>query len=301
MNIDYIEAFMYAVHFKSIHKAADALFLSQPTVTARIKTLERELGAELFERSGRGIILTEKGRDFIPFAEQIIRTFEQGKKQLKKGSNLEEMVIGANLITSQYFIPFALPLWKKKHPSILFKFISASNEALVDKLLRKEIDVAFLKKDSHQSLEQVQFLDNSIRLVVKPEHSLAGIQKLTVQQLAKEPLVFFECGAFDWNRVHKIFEIAKVEPRIEFQIGHLEVAKSLIKSGNGIGFLPYLCIKEELDKGELVEIDVTHLLHLTQKIYGTYYSSNRPFLWDDIVSSIELFQHDAVLSGKLAD
>ena len=116
MNIDHIEAFMYVVHFNSIHKAADALFLSQPTVTARIKTLERELDSELFERQGRGIILTEKGKEFIPFADQIIRTFQQGKKQLKKGSNQEEITIGANAITSQYFLPFAIPLWKKANP-----------------------------------------------------------------------------------------------------------------------------------------------------------------------------------------
>ena len=74
MNIDHLEAFMYVVHLKSIHKAANALFLSQPTVTARIKTLERELSTELFTREGRGLILTEQGRAFIPFAEQIIQT-----------------------------------------------------------------------------------------------------------------------------------------------------------------------------------------------------------------------------------
>ncbi len=74
MNIDHIEAFMYVVHYKSTHKAADALFLSKPTVTARIKILDRELETELFERRGRSIVITEKGRGFVPFAEQIIRT-----------------------------------------------------------------------------------------------------------------------------------------------------------------------------------------------------------------------------------
>ena len=80
MNIDHIESFMYVVHFSSVHKAAKALFLSQPTVTARIKTLERELDIELFERQGRGIVLTEKGKEFVPFAEQIIHTFNKGRR-----------------------------------------------------------------------------------------------------------------------------------------------------------------------------------------------------------------------------
>ena len=64
MNIDHIEAFLYVVHYKSIHKAANALFLSQPTVTARIKSLERELGVELFYRDGRSVSVSEKGKIF---------------------------------------------------------------------------------------------------------------------------------------------------------------------------------------------------------------------------------------------
>ncbi|OAH54327.1 MULTISPECIES: LysR family transcriptional regulator [Bacillaceae] len=294
MNLDHIEAFTYVVHFKSFHKAADALFLSQPTVTARIKTLERELDTELFERQGRGITLTEKGKAFIPFAEQIIRTFQQGKKQMKKRTNQEEFVIGANLVTSQYFIPFALPLWKKAHPDLRFKFISASNEVLMDKLLQKQLDIAFMKELSHDALQNQEVLDNSVRLVVRSGHPFQFHPKLTAQLLAVEPIVFFECGSFDWNRVHKTFEVANIEPRIEFQVDHLEVAKSLIQSGSGIGFLPYLCIKSELEQGTLAEVDVSHLLKLKQSIYAAYYGTEPPFLWQDVLSSIEQFKENTV-------
>lgn len=62
MNIDHFEAFMYVVHLESIHKAAEALYLSQPTVTARIKSLERDLGIELFLRKGRSLTLSEEGK-----------------------------------------------------------------------------------------------------------------------------------------------------------------------------------------------------------------------------------------------
>ncbi|MEH7482113.1 LysR family transcriptional regulator, partial [Neobacillus drentensis] len=131
MNIDYLEAFMYVVHLESIHKAAEALYLSQPTVTARIKTLERDLGIELFLRKGRSLRLSEEGKAFIPYAEKILFTYHQGKKLLKKEDNPEEIVIGANIITSQYFIPFALPFLKKANPQLRFKFFSAPNEVLL--------------------------------------------------------------------------------------------------------------------------------------------------------------------------
>lgn len=297
MNIDHIEAFMYVVHFNSIHKAADALFLSQPTVTARIKTLERELDADLFERQGRGIILSEKGKSFIPFAEQIIRTYQQGKKQLKKGTVQEELTIGANMITSQYFIPFALPLWKKANPNLRFKFISAPNDVLVDKLLQKQVDIAFMKDVTHNSLRNYEILDNSVRLVVYPGHPFQFKTELTAQELAIEPMVFFECGAFDWSRIHKIFEVANIEPHIEFQVDHLEVAKSLILSRSGIGFLPYLSIKNELAQGNLVEVDVSHLIKIKQHIYLTYlnYGEQAPLLWNDILLSVGEFEKNSYI------
>jgi DNA-binding transcriptional LysR family regulator len=292
MNIDHIEAFMYVVHLNSFHKAAEAMFLSQPTVSARIKTLESELDSVLFERQGRGIILTEKGKAFIPFADQIIRTFHQGKQQLKTGSELEEITIGANIITSQYFIPFALPLWKKENPNLRFKFISATNDALMEKLLQKQVDIAFMKDITHSGLQNYKTLDNSIRLVVYPGHPFQLRTGLTVQELAMEPLVFFECGALDWNHVHKIFEVSNVEPRIDFQVDHLEVAKSLILSRSCIGFLPYLCIKKELEQGTLIEVDVSHLIKIKQHIYLTHlnHGMESPLLWKDILLSIRKFE-----------
>lgn len=291
MNIDHLEAFMYVVHLESIHKAAEALFLSQPTVTARIKTLERDLGIELFLRKGRSLVLTEEGKAFIPYAEQIIRTYDQGKKLLKREDNPEEFVIGANIITSQYFIPFTLPFLKKANPQLRFKFFSAPNDVLLDKVLQKQVDIAFMKDVSHRGIQKEELLNNSVRLVVYPGHSFQFEEKISVQQLAIEPMVFFECGAFDWNRVHKLFEVANVKPNIEFLVDHLEVAKSIILSKNAIGFLPYLCIKEELERGELIEIDVSHFLQINQHIFAIQLNNGNvpPNLWNDILLSVKEF------------
>ena len=297
MNIDHLEAFIYVVQLESIHKAAEALYLSQPTVTARIKTLERDLGIDLFLRHGRSLTLSEEGKSFIPYAEQIIRTYQQGKKLLKREDNPEEIVIGANIITSQYFIPFALPFLKKANPHLRFKFFSAPNEVLLDKLLQKQVDIAFMKEVTHRGIQKHELLNNSVRLVVYPGHSFQFQETLSVQQLALEPMVFFECGAFDWNRIYKLFEVANVNPRIEFLVDHLEVAKSIILSNNGIGFLPYLSVKQELDQGKLIEIDVSHILQINQHIFATHLNNGfvYPKLWRDILLSVKEFEKKSML------
>lgn len=275
LNIDQLEAFIYVVQLKSIHKASKALYLSQPTITARIKSLERELNVELFTRQGKHLILNQNGKDFMPYAEQILQTFRQGKNQIRKKTNQNEIVFGANFITSNYFIPHALVTWKKENPNLSFKFVSGSNEELIAKLLNHEIDFAFTKQLTNEKVEQQVVLDNSVQLVVYPEHPFTQGEHVTIKKLAEESLVFFECGAFDWNFIYKLFELEHVEPNIEFQVDHLEVAKSIIKNKQSIGFLPLLSVKNEVEKGELIVIHSPDLIAIKQQIYLTYIQPNR--------------------------
>lgn len=83
MNIENIEAFVYINHYGSFNKAADVLYISQPTVTARIQSLERELDCKVFDRLGKQINLTDKGRQFLPYAQQILQVYQNGKHQLQ--------------------------------------------------------------------------------------------------------------------------------------------------------------------------------------------------------------------------
>lgn len=83
MNIDHIESFLYVIEYKSIHKAAQALFLTQPTISARIKALENSLGTQLFIRKGRSLILTEQGQSFIPYAQKIVDTYRKSQLHMQ--------------------------------------------------------------------------------------------------------------------------------------------------------------------------------------------------------------------------
>lgn len=83
MNIENIEAFVYINHYGSFNKAAEVLYISQPTVTARIQSLERELDCRVFDRLGKQISLTDKGKQFLPYAQQILQIYQNGKYQVQ--------------------------------------------------------------------------------------------------------------------------------------------------------------------------------------------------------------------------
>lgn len=287
LNIANLETFIYVVRLKSIHRASEALFLSQPAVTARIKSLERDLDTELFTRHGRQLKLNEQGHKFLPYAQQILQTLKEGREKLVKQTKKNEIVFGANPISSQYYITKAFASWRKSHPNLHFKFISKTHDELMTLLLNDELDFAFLGEVANSGVYQESVLDNSIRLIVYPDHPFAKKMTVTIQQLANEPLVFFECGTFDWDLVYKMFEVEGLKPNIVFNVNFLEVAKSLIKSEQGISFLPYLCVKDELEKGELLEVKFEQFNKIKQNIYLTYVSDvSVNILRDSIEESI---------------
>lgn len=298
MNIDHIEAFLYVVHYKSIHKAANALFLSQPTVTARIKSLERELNVELFYRDARSVILSEKGKDFLPFATQIVQTFQQGKKQLQETQTTNEVCIGTNGVTAQYFLAYALPKWKESFPHMRFQIITGSTTILLEKLQSHQIDIGFMQYVHQQGVCNELLLSNAVKLVMHRDHPLIQGVVLKAKELAQQKMVFFECGAFDWNYVHKMFEVEGVSANIEVRTDHLEVAKAFIRTKGYMSFLPHLCVKNELESGEFVEIDVKHLFDMNQHIFLTYLKKDtlEPAFWDNILNTAIQFENTQTFS-----
>ncbi|WP_159887417.1 LysR family transcriptional regulator [Paenibacillus puerhi] len=263
MNIENIEAFIYVVHFGGFKKAAHALFLSQPAVTARIQSLERELDLQLFERNGKLISLSEDAKQFLPYAEQILGTYRKSIKHLRKSASPDVLRIGCTSLLSQYVIPDLLPLFRKRYPDVRFKLVTDTNEQILEKLLNKELEYGLVKSLTHPNIEATRLFENHIVLAVRPDHPFAAKKTATLKELASQAIVFYECGSLDWTALHRMFESSGTVPRIEAQLDNLEAAKSLVSDGAGVGFLPELCIRKELADGRLKPITITSVAHLS--------------------------------------
>lgn len=271
MNIENIEAFVHVIHFNSFNKAAEALFLSQPSVSARIQSLERELDVKLFDRVGKQFTLTEKGKQFLPYAQQILQSYKKGKQQLKYQQTLHELRIGCSVSAASYLLPVILPYLRQEHPQLRIKLVTASSEIIAKLLQEKEVDLGLVRNISHPLLDSFLFYEDQIRLYVDRDHPFARRGEVTMEEVVREPLIFFECGSIDWMRLHRIFETLDHRPLIQYELDNLETAKKLVLAGMGIGFLPELCAAREASEGLLVPVAVqslgrqslrTHLLTL---------------------------------------
>ncbi|MDR9856029.1 LysR family transcriptional regulator [Paenibacillus sp. VCA1] len=258
MNIENIEAFVYINHYGSFNKAADVLFLSQPTVTARIQSLERELDCKLFDRFGKQIHLTDKGKQFLPYAQQILQTYQKGKHQLhSKRIVPNELRIGCTVSVSNYLMPYLLTQLSERFADIKFKITTATTDELAGKLASGELDLAFVRKLMNPAFQSYSFFEDPIRLYVYKEHPLATAGRASIRDIRHEKLIFFECGSLDWLRIHRVFESLEQPPGIVYQVDNSETAKKLVLRRAGICFLPGLCVQQEVEAGLLVPVDIT--------------------------------------------
>jgi DNA-binding transcriptional LysR family regulator len=260
MNIENIEAFVYVFHYGSFNKAAEVLFLSQPSVTARIQSLERELDCRLFDRLGKQVQLTEKGRQFLPYAQQLLQVFQKGKQHIQKKRTLpHELRIGCTVSVSNYIIPELLPKLKVEYPGLQIKVTTAITDDIVSKVLNRELDIGFVRNVSHPYLQSVKYYVDPIRLYAYANHPLAGKTEVSVELIVDQPFVFFECGALDWLRIHRVFQSLNKPPAIEIHTDNAETAKKLVLNQAGICFLPGLCVRKEVQEQLLFPIDVAEV------------------------------------------
>ncbi|MDQ6419314.1 LysR family transcriptional regulator [Paenibacillus sp. LHD-117] len=252
MNIENIEAFVYVIHFGGFNKAAEALFLSQPSVTARIKSLEQELNCKLFERAGKQVQISEDGKRFLPYAQQLLLVYKTGKLQIhQKKSQQNEYRIGCTVSAANYVIPDLLPYLNERFPLASYKLVTGTSDDIVAKVLNKDVDIALVRKAHHPGLQSVKFYVDPIRLYVYQDHPFLRQERITVEEVAEQPLVFFECGSLDWLRIHRVFESLEQPPNIRIQTDNSEMARKLIVRKSGIGFMPGLSVRQEVSAGML--------------------------------------------------
>ena len=282
MNIDNLEAFVSVNHFGSANKAAKVMFLSQPSVTARIQSLERGLDVELFERVGKSLKLTDEGKEFLPYAESIIQTYKDGKKWLRAKGATDQLVIGCTGLVSNYLIPRILPNFEQDHPNVQIKLVTDSSEAIENKVRNREVDLGFIRASYYVASHSTMVFKSPIRLFVQQDHPFTQMNHVNVEELAEQRIVFYECGSLDWTAIKNLFQNLYHKPNIAYEVDSLETAKELILSAAGIGFLPEICVRKEVASGELAMINIPVLSNISLKTKMIYNRDDKPIYYDEL-------------------
>src|SRR5256885_2908867 len=192
-QLQQIEGFLEIARRGSVSRAAEALYITQPTLTARLQGLERELGAKLFVRTPRGMRLTEAGHAWVPFAERAMRALVEGRDALEQvmTASAGHLVIGSAPAVSIYVVPGLLEKFVAAHPRVEVSVRTGHSEDLVDLVLPEEVQVGLGREIHHPDLELRPFHKAMLVLVCAQDHAFTGRRAVTMAEVTNEKLITF--------------------------------------------------------------------------------------------------------------
>jgi DNA-binding transcriptional LysR family regulator len=259
MLLVHIEGFLEVARLNSVSRAAESLYVTQPTLTARLHSLERELGERLFVRARHGMRLTEAGRAFIPYAERAVRALREGRRaieDLESGSSGQLQVAAAPAV-STYILPAVLESFVAAHPRVEVAVRTGHSEDVLRMVLNDEAQIGLGRALRHPEIQLQPFYEEELILVVAPDHPFGRQGRVAMAELGSEQLIMFDRTSSYYEITHAAFLAAGVTMRGLMELDNIEAAKKMVERGLGVALLPSTAVSRELAAGVLSRVEVS--------------------------------------------
>ena len=260
MEIPQVEAFLAVGTFGGFRRAAAALRLTQPAISARIRALEDSLNVRLFERGrqGHGLALSAAGRALRPHAEQLLQSVALARQAVHdiRPASGGAIQIAAVLSICTYLLPDVLKRFQTAHPSVMITVRSGHSKEVLEMVLRGEAEIGLARSLHHPEVETVSLRDDPLVLVGRATSWPTNERRARLEQVADRPLIFFDRGSSDWTLTQGLFRRAGLVPNVALEVETIETAKRMVERGMGLAFLPHLAVSRELRRRSLVAIEI---------------------------------------------
>ncbi len=244
-----VEGFLEVARRGSVSRAAEALFITQPTLTARLHGLERELGAPLFLRTPHGMRLTDAGKAWVPYAERALRALAEGRDALEQvmSASAGHLMIAAAPAVSTYVLPQLLEKFVATHPRVEVSVRTGHSEDVVELVLRDEVQLGLGRAIRHPDLELRRFHTEELVLVCAPDHAFTKRRSVTMVEVAREKLIMFDRTSSYYEITQAAFLSAGTKLRGLMELDSIEAAKKMVERGLGVALLPRTAVAREIE------------------------------------------------------
>ena len=241
MNINYLKDFVILAKHNNYLEAAEELFIAQSTLSKHIQLLEKELDVKLFIRTTRNVQLSPYGKEYLPYAEELVRYYEESLTDLNqfKDKLLQTITIGTIPIMAPYGITQAIMNFRKMYPQTNVHVIEADSQKLLNFLEIGECDIAFIREEPkvNEKLAKIHFSNDHLVAVLPQAHRLAKSERITLSELADESFLFLNQGTVMYDLSVNACRNAGFEPSIAYTGKRSENILDLVKEGMGISLL----------------------------------------------------------------
>jgi DNA-binding transcriptional LysR family regulator len=251
MEVRQLQIFQALAEELNFTRTAERVHTVQSNVTAQIKALEEELGAPLFDRLGRRVMLTDAGRRFQPFAEQALAAMEQGERAIcNEPSGPLRISAPESILT--YRLPVVLRNFRRKFPHVEISFRSHVETSLANELETGKLDLVInmCDKPSNPAHKSVRFHTERIFLLAEPGHPFAKRRTIKPSDLAGQQLLLTESGCGYRAKLDKILAMQNIRPGHITEFSSVEAIKQCVSAGMGLALLPAIVVARELRQNQ---------------------------------------------------
>ncbi|ORJ59576.1 selenium metabolism-associated LysR family transcriptional regulator [Geothermobacter hydrogeniphilus] len=262
MDIKRLTLFCRIVELKSFTRAAEAVHLSQPSVSEQLRLLEESVGERLLDRMGREVVPTPAGRKLYPYARQILQLREEARQAMAtfRGELAGTLSIGASTIPGTYILPGVIQQFRQQYPACRVSIRTAGSGAIVQGVLEGDYEFGLTGSRFREARCAFEPLwDDQLAVILPVGHPLAGLPELPPEQLGNLPFVQREVDSGTRVFSETALREAGCDPgslRIVAEFGSNEAVRQAVLAGLGAGILSLRAVASELDRGELVALPI---------------------------------------------
>lgn len=282
MDLRQLETFVTVVKLKSFSKAADKLFITQPTVTNHIQNLENELGTILINRNGKSISLTNAGNLLYKNALNIINSFEMTKFQLEtfKGQIQGHLDIASSSVPRKYLLPALISEFLSNYPDVSFTVLDKDSKEVVSSILEGEYDFGIVGANFEgHNLEYINIMEDNLILMAPPNFMphLDNYSYIELNDIINCNFIFREEGSGTRETIIKALYDKGADMddiKVVATIEDSESIKELVSLGAGVSFISEKSVEDDLKIGKYKVLKVKDL-NINRKFYFVYHKKRQ--------------------------
>lgn len=244
----------------SFTRAAEELFITQPTVSSQVKQLTTSVGLPLFEQIGKRLYLTDAGEELLLTCQDIFERLNNFEIKIAdlKGTKQGQLNL-AVITTAKYFIPRLLGSFCQNYPGIDVALQVTNHQEIQQRMLANKDDLYVVSNPSNDiDLTTRPFLNNPLVVVARKDHPLANKKNIELKELNNQPFIMREQGSGTRESIVDLFTKNNLAVKVKLELGSNEAIKQAIYGGLGISILSEHCLISEGISGELTVLDFKH-------------------------------------------
>jgi LysR family cys regulon transcriptional activator len=252
-----------AHHDLNVSATAQSLFTSQPGISKQIRLLEDELDVEIFARSGKHLThVTQVGEVIIEMAGEILREVNAIKQVAQEYSNEKEgsLSIATTHTQARYALPSIIGRFRQDYPDVTLHMNQGSPEQIAELAAAGEVDFAIATEGLNlfNDLVMMPCYRWNRAVVVPKDHPLCASSRLTLEEVARHPIVTYVFGFTGRSKLDDAFRSEGLSPNVVFTATDTDVIKTYVRLGLGVGIIAQMAYEPAQD-GDLVALDASHL------------------------------------------